>query len=289
MTRPLRIEYPGAHYHVTSRGNARQRIFNDDSDRELFLDILENVVERYGWICHAYCLMDNHYHLLIETPEGNLSRGMRQVNGVYTQKYNWKYRKTGHIFQGRYKAIIIDKDSYLLELCRYVALNPVRAGIVQMPEEWPWSSYRFIVGLAEPPSFLVTDWVLEQFDVNRKKAQKLFSSFVCESIQKETPWKELKGQIFLGDDLFIQRIMSEGKAGINEIPRLQRLAARPLMNHLFTAAEMSQKDAKDAKIYHAHTKCGYTLKEIADYLGVHYSTVSRSAKRGAKKMLHCKT
>ncbi len=146
MARPLRIEYPGAVYHVTSRGNEKKAVFKDDQDRELFLKILAEVNKRYHWFCHAYCLMDNHYHLLIETPEGNLSLGMRQLNGVYTQAFNKKRNRTGHLFQGRYKAILIQKDNHLLEACRYVVLNPVGARLVERPEDWKWSSYRATVG-----------------------------------------------------------------------------------------------------------------------------------------------
>jgi len=141
MARPLRIEFPGAVYHVTSRDNTRAPIFIDDSDREDFLSILGSVVRRYNWLCHAYCLMGNHYHLIIETIEGNISRGMRQLNGVYTQKFNWKHARTGHIFQGRFKAILVEKESYLLEVSRYVVLNPVRANMVERPEAWRWSNY----------------------------------------------------------------------------------------------------------------------------------------------------
>ena len=133
MARPLRIEFEGALYHVTSRGNARQHIFLHDSDRKKFFDVLADVVERFQWICHAYCLMDNHYHLVIETPEANLSRGMRQLNGVYTQVFHRRHGRVGHLFQGRYKAILVEKESYLLELAKYVVLNPVRAGLVSYP------------------------------------------------------------------------------------------------------------------------------------------------------------
>jgi len=128
MARPLRIEFPGAVYHVTSRGNARQNIYNNDEDRQKFLSILTLVVERFHWICHSYCLMDNHYHLLLETPIPNLSAGMRQLNGIYTQAFNRNQRRVGHLFQGRFKAIIIEKQAHLLELSRYIVLNPIHAG-----------------------------------------------------------------------------------------------------------------------------------------------------------------
>jgi len=160
MARPLRIEYPGAVYHVTSRGNEKKPVFKDDTDRLTFLNTLQHVNKRYNWICHAYCLMTNHYHLLIETPDGNLSIGMRQVNSVYTQLFNKRHGRAGHLFQGRYKAILIQKDSHLLEVCRYVVLNPVRARMAEKPEEYRWSSYLATAGKAQPHPCLTSDWVL---------------------------------------------------------------------------------------------------------------------------------
>jgi len=132
MARPLRIEYPGAVYHVTSRGNARQSIFIDDVDRQLFLEVLGNVVEKYNWLCHAFCLLDNHYHNLVETQDPNLSLGMRQLNGVYTQRFNIRHHRVGHLFQGRYNAILVEKNVHLLEFCRYIVLNPVLAWIAKL-------------------------------------------------------------------------------------------------------------------------------------------------------------
>jgi putative transposase len=154
MARPLRIEYPGALYHITSRGNEKKPVYKNDQDREDFLSTLHQVNKRYHWLCHAYCLMDNHFHLLIETLQGNLSLGMRQLNGVYTQKFNNRHGRVGHLFQGRYKAILIQKDSHLLEVCRYVVLNPVRARLVEEPGGWRWSSYGATAGEATPPCVL---------------------------------------------------------------------------------------------------------------------------------------
>lgn len=131
MARPLRIEFNGGLYHVTSRGDGRDRIYLSDDDRRNWFDIFAGVCNRFNWICHAYCLMDNHYHLLIETPDANLSNGMRKLNGVYTQKFNRTHHRVGHVFQCRFKAIIVDRDAYLLELCRYVVLNPVHAHMVK--------------------------------------------------------------------------------------------------------------------------------------------------------------
>ena len=152
MARPLRIEFPGAIYHVTTRSNARKAVFRDDADRDLFLDALGEVVTRFRWLCHAYCLMDRHYHLLIETPRGNLSPGMRQLNGVYTQRFNRRHARVGHAFQGRFKAILVERRSYLLELARYIVLNPVRAKMIKNPGRYRWSSYPATVGAVAPPS-----------------------------------------------------------------------------------------------------------------------------------------
>jgi len=170
MARPLRIEYDGALYHVTSRGNDRKPIFKDENDRDLYLAILAQVTHRFHWICHAYCLMRNHYHLVIETPDGNLSKGMRQLNGVYTQAHNRRHHRVGHLFQGRFKGILIQKESHYLEVCRYVVLNPVRAKAVKHPREWPWSSYRATGGLAPVPRCLTADELLSQFGQKRGPA-----------------------------------------------------------------------------------------------------------------------
>src|SRR3990167_5084236 len=151
MARPIRIEYPGALYHITSRGNEQKSIYVNDSDRRYFIALLEQTLKRFNWICYSYCLMDNHYHLLIETVDPTLSKGMRYLNGVYTQRMNREYSRVGHLLQGRFKAIIVEKESYLLELCRYIVLNPVRAKLVKMPEEYPWSSYRAMIGVVPHP------------------------------------------------------------------------------------------------------------------------------------------
>lgn len=277
MARPLRIEYPGALYHVTTRGNAGNKIFRGDRDREYFLDLLGFIIERYHWLCHAWCLMDNHYHLVLETPEGNLSRGMRQLNGIYTQKYNWKHTRTGHIFQGRYKAILVDKETYLLELCRYVVLNPVRANIVKNPQDWKWSSYRSTTGKVKPPKWFTPDWILAQFSKRKRRAEMLYHQFIMEGVTKETPWKNLKGQIFLGDKEFVEeckRIL-DASTDLQEIPRLQRYAERPVLVELLNGGIRQDNTQRNRAIYHAHITYGYTLKEIADHLRVHYTTISK--------------
>ena len=147
MARPLRIQYPGAWYHVTSRGNERKAIFRSKKDRERFLSYLESAHNRYGAIVHVYCLMKNHYHILLETPRSNLSQILHHINGAYTSYFNAKSERSGHLFQGRYKAILVEKDAYCQELSRYIHLNPVRAGLVESSSEFPWSSYPYYIGL----------------------------------------------------------------------------------------------------------------------------------------------
>ncbi len=193
MARPLRIEYPGAVYHITSRGNAKLPIYEHFNDKKQFLSILTDLVERYRWLCHAYCLMDNHYHLLIETIEPNLSAGMRQLNGVYAQTFNRKYQRVGHLFQGRYKSIVVEKKTYLLELARYIVLNPVRAKMISNPSKYSWSSYKAISGLIKPPPFLTTDWILNQFGKKKGIAQKKYREYVREGLNNNT----LNGKSFI--------------------------------------------------------------------------------------------
>jgi len=202
----MRIEFPGAVYHITSRGNARQAIFLDDKDLADFLGVLCFVVKRFNWILHAYCLMSNHYHLLIETPEGNLSRGMRQLSGLYTQRFNKRYKQVGHVLQSRYKAILVDKDNYLLELCRYIALNTVRAGIVKGPRDWKCSSYKATAGYDKGIECLTTDWILSQFGKERVEASSLYRGFVHAGVKETSPFKAVTGQLILGKEEFTERI-----------------------------------------------------------------------------------
>ena len=279
MARPLRIEYPGAVYHITSRGNARRKIFKRDRDREAFLKVLGSVNRRYNWMCHAYCLMDNHYHLIIETPEGNLSKGMRQLNGVYTQSYNRGNNKVGHIFQGRYKAILIQKESHLLEVCRYVVLNPVRARVINKPEEWKWSSYRATAGMEKSHFCLTRDWILGQFSGRRRQAKKRYKEFVESGAGEERIWKNVKGQSILGEDDFVESLIKhvKGYEEIKEIPKSQRYVSRPKLAEILSKRTVDKKK-RNKYLHTAHIKYGYKLKEIADYLGIHYTTVSKAIK-----------
>ena len=278
MARPLRLEFPGALYHVTSRGNAQADIYLDDPDRRIFLRILGATIRRYGWVLHAYCLMGNHYHLLLETPQPNLSRGMRQLNGVYTQCFNRRHQRVGHVFQGRFTAILVERESYLLVLARYVPLNPVRAGLVASAEQWPWSSYRATAGLEPAPPWLSIAGVLERFSPDPNRAGLRFQEFVLAGVGAARPWSALRGQI-LGSEQFAQRMLPPDApaAASNEIPRRDRFAARPQLASLFPAEIAGNRERRNAAIMLAHRVHGYSLAEIARYLGLHYSTVSRVA------------
>jgi putative transposase len=280
MARPLRIEYPGAIYHITSRGNAKRNIFLNNHDRNNFLKILNNVVERFNWLVHCYCLMNNHYHLVIETPDGNLSRGMRQLNGVYTQKFNYWHNNVGHIFQGRYKSILVDKDNYLIEVCRYVVLNPVRAALVNDPTEWYWSSYRATAGYEKPRKFLTVNWILGQFSSKKTVAERDYMKFIKEGIRDNKLWKKLAGNVVFGNKDFVEKISQfiKPKEKIKEIPRSQRYISRPSIDELFKNKERIDKKSLRLLIKKAYYY-GYTMKQIAERLEIHYATVSRALRK----------
>ena len=224
MSRPLRLEHANAVWHVTSRGNERKAVFGDDVDHERFLSILGRTVALFRWKLHAYVLMGNHYHLLLETPEPTLSRGMRQLNGIYSQAFNRRHRRAGHLFQGRFKAILVEKEAHLLELCRYAVLNPVRAGLVRHARDWRWSSYRATASEASAPEWLETDWTLRNFGQRRSQAASRYRRFVAEGVRAaESPWESVRGQIYLGSDEFLEDVRRKvaARPSLRGIPRRQ--------------------------------------------------------------------
>ena len=286
MARPLRIEFPGAVYHLTSRGNEKKAIFRDDQDREMFLNTFAEVTLRYNWICHAYCLMDNHYHLLIDTSDGNLSIGMRQLNGIYTQRFNKRHGRVGHLFQGRFKAVLVQKDSHLLEACRYVVLNPIRAKRVHRPEEWVWSSYGATAGRSKPHPCLLTEWVLNQFGSERKIAVANYRRFVRDGIGVESIWKGVRAASVLGEGDFIESLSDyvRGRKQIPEIAKSQRFMNNPPLRDIFKPEVVGDKRKRDRSIGEAVFEHGYTQREVADHLRIHFTSVSRIL-RGEDKML----
>lgn len=275
MARPLRIEYAGAFYHITSRGNAREDIYLEDGDREYFLALLATVCQRFHWRCHSFCLMDNHYHLLIETVGASLSKGMKFLNGSYTQKFNRRHNRVGHVFQGRYKAILVEQDSYLLELSRYVVLNPVRAMMVRSAKDWPWSSYRSIAGLSKPLDFLTIECVLSCFGSRAKKAQRAYREFVRQGRGQPSPWEELKNQVFLGSDNFVEDMQCkiDPDQSLGGIPKSQKLAPKQSLD-----VYVNLKCPKKEVMARAYLSGHYTLTEVGNHFGVSYATVSRSVK-----------
>ena len=272
MTRPLRIEFAGALYHVTARGDKKADIYLGDDDRVQFLSTLQEVQSRFNWVVHAYCLMDNHYHLLIETPESNLSLGMRQLNGVYTQRFNRRHGRVGHVFQGRFKAVIVQGDAYLLELARYIVLNPVRARMVRTARQWPWSSYRATIGEGEAEGGLNVDWLLGGFANRKSVAIERYKLFVAEGKNQPSPWDALVNQVFLGSEEFVAEVRKHipKDKDLSEISSSQK---RPLAKALsFYRATYS---VRDEAICAAFNSGGYSMKEIGIHFGLHYSRISR--------------
>jgi putative transposase len=293
MARPLRIEYPGAFYHITSRGNERKDIFKSQRDREKFLSYLASASERYQAVIHVFCMLGNHYHLLMETPKGNLSQIMRHINGAYTTYINVKRNRSGHLFQGRYKAILVEKDEYAKELSRYIHLNPVRAGIVERPEKYPWSSYRYYIGLEKKPDWLVTDFILSYFGKRVSKAQKRYREFVKARIgQKyDTPLKETVASIILGSSGFIREIKErhiQKRKRSRDLPALRkfspRLSVEKIRKEVGAVLEGDVALAEGVSVYFSHRYSGETLKEIGTHFGIGESAVSQRNRRFALKL-----
>ena len=259
MARPLRLELAGALYHVTSRGDGREDIYLSDDDRQAWLETLAQVCERFNWVCHAYCQMSNHYHLVIETPDANLSKGMRQLNGVYTQRFNRSHQRTGHVFQGRFKAILVEKDSYLLELARYVVLNPLRARMIRQLNQWPWSSYSATCGRVAKPDWLQTDFILSQFSAQRARAIAKYSAFVHEGKGLPSVWEQLQGQIYLGSEAFVEKMQAliDRRPAQTEIPRAQRRALTRALS------EFAQQHDRNEAIALAYLSGQHTMAAIA--------------------------
>lgn len=272
MTRPLRLEYPGALYHVTSRGDRRKDVFLDELDRVSWIDIMGEVCKRFNWVVHAYCQMTNHYHVMVETVEGNLSAGMRQLNGVYTQRFNRRHDFVGHLFQGRYKAILVQKEAHLLELARYIVLNPVRAGMVRSADDWKWSSFSSYFCQDPAHQWLDKDWLLSQFGSERTAALTAFQRFVIKGVGLESPLLATRHQLLLGDDGFVGRHRSESNCEkLRNVSIAQRRALA-----LTLPEYKEQYQSRNEAIVHAFQSGAFTMAQIAQYFGVHTATVRRA-------------
>ncbi len=288
MARPLRIEYPGAFYHITSRGNEQQDIFKSDSDRTRFLSYLESATERYKAAIHVYCLMNNHYHLLLETPMGNLSRIMRYINGAYTTYYNTKRQRAGHLLQGRYKAILIEADEYAEELSRYIHLNSVRAKITGKPEEYQWSSYQYYIGKKQIPKWLTKDYILSYFGRETAIAQKKYSKYVNALITGkgyDNPLKDTIASAILGGNEFVNEIKGKylsGKKTDRNQPALRELrktSIKEIIREVEMILDKNEVISRKAAIYLCHRYSGRTLREIGEYFSIGESAVSQTSRR----------
>jgi len=304
MGRPIRIEFNGALYHITSRGNERREIFLDEKDRANFLSILADYHDRYGILIHAYVLMDNHYHLILKTPKGNLLKVMHGLNGSYTGYFNRQHGRAGHLFQGRYKGILVEKDNYLLPLSRYIHLNPVRAGRVKKLDQYEWSSYRGYVGRRKEQPWMESGWVLSQFSVRAVRARRQYEEYVEEGIRKgiDNPLRDVHAQVILGTDPFIEqaRELLRRKVLNSEIVERERLQEHPgiegivkevarrfgVKHEVIRAGGTRRNTARQVALYLSHRYTGLDNEAIGRYFGVmHSSSVSKASARVKEEMV----
>jgi putative transposase len=267
MARPLRIQAAGLTYHITARGVRRSSIYLDDRDRRRFLAMLADVVQRYALRCHAYCQMTNHYHLAVTTTDANVSRAVQQLNGDYAQWWNWRHKRNGHLFQARFYGQIVQGEAYLLNVCRYIVLNPVRAHMVDSPEQWRWSSYRATVGLTRLPSFLDCDRLLDSISPN--DPENATNEFRRSVLMGDASSLRLPRTAIIGDDAFIARILASRAHVSTEVPRRE---GRRTLSTIFDGAVT--RGRRNAAIVTAFRE-RYSLAEIARFLDVHRTTVSR--------------
>jgi len=279
MSRPIRIQYPGALYHIMSRGNERKDIFKDKKDYQNFIEIFSDVIDQYNWQCYAYCLMPNHYHLLIKTIDPNLSMGMRQLNGRYTQKFNIKNKRFGHLFQGRYKSILVEEDIYRHQLIRYITFNPIRAKLVNNLKDWQWNSYLEVMGMKKLTGCVSAKYVLNLFNQNNDQSIENYHKYIYANEENEASIKEIKGGIILGSIKFIEEIKNHLKVQNKdiELPVRERMAYRPLLSDLFK--DVTNKQERNTLMCKAHKEYNYSLSEIAKITNLHYTTISRVINR----------
>jgi REP element-mobilizing transposase RayT len=304
MARPLRVEYPGAFYHVISRGNAGAAVFITERDREKFLEYLQKAHARFSLLIHSYCLMDNHYHLLIETPQANLSQSIQWINVSYAAYFNKKHGRNGHLFQGRFKAILIDADEYLNQLSRYIHLNPVKAKLSSSPDTYAWSSYGALVGSAACPDFLAAERILSGFGGSHKEAVKRYRKYVegVDIKSLEDPLQSAIGSFVLGDSHFVQWVKDTFlslREDQQEIPQLKELKPRRTLDDIVEAIareyhcpEESIRTRgrknnlpREVAIYLAKEMSGKSGLEVGRYFGgVSGALITMTANRLARQM-----
>jgi len=300
MARPLRLEFAGACWYVIGRSLPRRELFRDDVDRAELLVSLGKVVTMLRWRVAGYALLKNEYHLILETPEPNLSRGMRQLNGVYTQYYNRRHGRSGAVLHGRYKSMLVEKETHLADLMRFVMWVPARKGLCRLPAEWKWSSCRALSGMADPPSWLSLDLVLGEFGRPRKRAQERFGRFVSEGRESGyDPARHVRGQIFLGSETFREWATdrASGKAGRGRATPRVTGVSRPTMRAILLAAAevygLTEKDlrrgrrgpGRKAAAFLARREGALKLPEIGRVLGIREFSASHLASEGEKLYL----
>jgi REP element-mobilizing transposase RayT len=254
MSRPLRIEYPGACYHVTARGNFGQALFTDIHDAEKFLELLALEIAQHRWRCHSYCLVENHYHLVIETPEPNLGRGMGRLNMRYSQWFGRRHQRTGHLFQGRYKAILFEKDRHLLEICRHVLNNPVRLDMVNQVDLWRWSSYRALAGSTARPEWLTTDVVLTTLDADNTAATSAWCNYVADASNTPSPWENLRSGHYLGSEAFLHGLKNRiDDTALDQVASALANPNRPTADRVQDAVASAARVPPDAVLDRSHS------------------------------------
>jgi len=292
----LRIQYSNAFYHITSRGNQKQPVFFSPWDRARFLDCLNEAHEKFDALVHSYCLMQNHYHLMLETRQANLSKIMHFINTSFTIYINKRYKRVGHLFQGRFRAALIEAEIYAQELSRYIHLNPLRAGIVKRLEDYPWSSLREYLGQREPPRWLDTSFVLGLFGDDTDDARLRYAGFISSALISNiaSPFKNENGgtPAILGSKGFLERIKEkylQGKAPNREFPLLRQYRKKPplerIQSEVVEALGTADKLSRNAAIYIAHMKTDYKLSEIGSFFGFSQSGIAKICHRMEKKLL----
>lgn len=284
MARSARVQFPGAVYHISARGNHQENIYFSDQDRKLFLRLLGTAAKRMNWICHAYCLMTNHYHLLLETPDGLLSNGMGYVNGVYTQKINLKYGLSGHLFQERFHSKLVEDNSQFLANVRYIMRNPMDANIVEDAIDWPWSSYRATIGQEKSPDFLMVDQVLSLFGTDRRIAQNYFREFIHIKDKEEA--------LIYMSHITVESIKAsttnravpslDMHRSLRPLPRKQKIIGRPSLETIFEDIGYYEHEKRNETIVRAYQQYAYSQSEIGNFLGLHRATISRIANKTTK-------
>lgn len=276
MARPLRVEFPDAQYHVTSRGNEGRAIFRSDKDRKTFLEFLGMTVKRFGWSITAWVLMTNHFHLVVQTPQANLSRGMHWLNGTYAAWFNRTRKRRGHLFQGRFHDVLIEREVYLAEVLRYVVLNPVRAKMAGRPEDYQWSSYRATAGLEKAEEWFDLDASLALFGGADAEGRATYQSFVEASISEgENLWDRVVNGIYLGTESWTKRMREqvESKPRSTDHPLKQRAVGRPKISEV--VAVVARVAAVDPDV--VRKTRGGGLRRLAAWIGWHEGLLTLSS------------